>query len=270
LLAAGVFLVVVVFGGSSSAPTVMAVNLVAMFLALAVTTKALSRSLPPALYSARSEYKTGMWGRVALPLMLATGMSIVLSQISIILVGVFVDTTEAGIYAVTNRVATAAVYGFTAIIYVASPFISELYSQGRRRELQRIITLATCGSLAFALLFFLGMVVFGKPVLGLFGPGFSEGYVALVVLSVGQLINALTGPVKNSMIMIGYQDKAVQMMGAGALLNVVLNVILIPLLGMQGAAIATVVATTTLNLAMAYWVQQRLGLKLLSLTPRDS
>ena len=68
------------------------------------------------------------------------------------------------------------------------------------------------------------------------------------------LVNALCGSVGLLLIMTGYERKAAAIMGTAALLNIIMNVVLIPLYGTVGAAISTAVSMVAWNLAMLYQV----------------
>lgn len=258
VLAVGV-LAVVALTGSVDAPAATGVNLAAMAGALVLTGYLLSRNLPPEALAARPRYETRGWLRVALPLMLVSGVGIFLSQIGTIVTGALLGTTEAGIYAAASRVALVVVFGLQAVNFVAAPTISELYAQSRVAELRRVLSLTSLCSLALAVPVVAVLVAFGEQILGLFGPRFTEGYVALVILAAGLSVNALTGSVQGVLMMTGEQGMAARIVGANAVLNVALSTFLIPLLGIAGAAVATLAAGIPANLAFWYYARRRLG-----------
>ena len=60
--------------------------------------------------------------------------------------------------------------------------------------------------------------------------------------------------------MTGHQNLTARILALGAVLNVLLNLVLVPRLGLEGGAVATTVALAAWN-AMAVWaVWSRLGL----------
>jgi O-antigen/teichoic acid export membrane protein len=144
--------------------------------------------------------------------------------------------------------------GLSAINVIAAPMISELYWHDRHAELRRLVRLAALGVVATAFPAVILLVVFGRPILRLFGPAFVTGYAALVILCCGQLINALAGSVGFLMTMTGHQKQAAVIVAVTATLNVALNLLLIPPYGMAGAAAATAVTTAAWNLAMLAYV----------------
>lgn len=259
-LLAVLVLAFVAAGGPISAPVATALNLIAFTAALVFTNDLLRRKLPLEARVGRVEYDTGKWLRVALPLMLITGMGIFVSQVGTILTGLLLDTTQAGIYSVASRVALVVVYGYWAVDLVAAPMISELHTGGRKAELRRVLYLTSLGGIAFALPIVAGVILLGRPVLDLFGPGFAEGYLTMVILTVGHSINALTGSVQTALMMTGNQGMSAQIVGASAVLLVVFGFLLIPVLGIEGAAVASLIVSVPGNIAFWYYARRRLGL----------
>jgi O-antigen/teichoic acid export membrane protein len=136
--------------------------------------------------------------------------------------------------------------------------ISELYAKGRTDEFQRFLTLAAWGIFLVTLPIAIGLIVMGTWLLGLFGHEFVAGYPALVTLVIGQAANALIGPVGFLALMTGNQREATWIFGTGAMLNVILNLILIPTFGLIGAAAATAIANGVWKLSMMVFVWKRL------------
>jgi O-antigen/teichoic acid export membrane protein len=256
-----VLVAVVVAWQPLGAPAAVAVNVVATACALLLTDRLLRRALPAPAYAVRAEYLTRTWGKVGWSLLLVSGLVLILHQTDIFLVGAFMGTTKAGIYYTASRVATLAVFGMIAISAIAAPMFSEFYSQNRTAELQRVVTLAARGILAFSVPVSLGLVVWGEPVLALFGPDFTQAYWALVILTIGQLYNAATGVAGFLMSMTGHQRMVARVYGVSAVLNVVLNACLIPIWGIEGSAIATTTTTIVWNTILVVYVWKRLGLR---------
>ena len=61
--------------------------------------------------------------------------------------------------------------------------------------------------------------------------------------------------------MTGLQNKAALGVGLSAVLNIVLNAIMIPLWGLEGAAIATAISTVSLAIVMSVWVYKKLSIR---------
>jgi O-antigen/teichoic acid export membrane protein len=139
-----------------------------------------------------------------------------------------------------------------------APLISELHATRRIANLQGIMTRSARGIFAFTALVSLGLAVLGEPLLRLFGPEFDLAYEPLLILLIGQTVNAGTGPVGYLMTMTGHQKPAAWRVGVATALTLTLDLLLIPKLGLDGAAIANALGTSLLNLAMLVYVTRRL------------
>ena len=95
---------------------------------------------------------------------------------------------------------------------------------------------ATVGGLQHRGEYGVALVVLGDAILGLFGPGFAGGFAPMVILIGGHCVAVAAGSVGFLLVMTGHQREAAAAMGAVVVLNVVLNALLIPRFGAQGAA----------------------------------
>ena len=88
------------------------------------------------------------------------------------------------------------------------------------------------------------MVLLSDQLLSLFGAEFEGGETALVILVAGQLIFAATGIAGTVLVMTGHESLLARGAVVTAIANVLLNAILIPSLGLDGAALSSTVAVT--------------------------
>jgi len=254
LLAAGLLTLFALSSTRPAAATALAINVAATLIALILAAVALRRCLPAEVYGQPARYRSREWVRVALPLSLITGFAQVLAEIDIVMVGAFLDPTEAGIYAPASRIAGLLSFGLIAVGTIAAPLIGELHAQGRQKELQRVLTLGSRAALAFALPASVALAVSGRFLLGLFGPGFVQAYPSLLILAISQLVNTAMGSVVFLMVMTGDQNRAAKTLGAGAVLDVALNALLVPIFGISGGAIAAAVANISCRVMMVRFV----------------
>jgi O-antigen/teichoic acid export membrane protein len=105
------------------------------------------------------------------------------------------------------------------------------------------------------------IIIFHKWILGIFGNEFIVGSLFLIVLCIGQLINSMSGSVGVILQMTGYQKVFQNIVLMALVLNVILNVILIPLYGGLGAAIATVVSISSWNITGAFYLKLKMNIK---------
>jgi len=247
--------------GHLEAEGAMAAYGAATLVALVIAFGWLLRSLPAQVRCSSPSYATRKWIRVSLPLLLISGLYLVMNRADTLMVGSLVSTTDAGVYATASRVATLALFGLTASNAIAAPMIAQHYHGGRMDDLRHLLRRASRLSFGFFSVAGCILAAAGPFVLGLFGPSFREGYVVLLILLGAQAANAFVGPVGFVMTMTGKQDTAAGILALGALTNVGLNFMLIPMWGKEGAAIATATSILLWNIAMAVYVSRTLGVR---------
>jgi len=218
------------------------------------------RSMAPDIFAARPAFSNRSWLATGASLLLIGGMQLILNRLDVIMLGAIVNANAAGIYTVVARFAELAAFALATTNVVIGPRISELYAlddyAGMQRMLRGSSSFVAVATLALALIFFLS----GGRALSMFGDGFRVGESALWVLIVGQLLNGLCGPVGYLLVMTGNERVVAATQAVAAVLNVILNTLLIPRLGMLGAAIATASTMIVWNVALLMSVARRLNL----------
>jgi len=244
-----------------SAPVVMAVFVVSCAVVLIVGIVWLRRYiLPQKVKTAVGQYQTWEWLRFAIPMLMIAGTYVIMNNTDVIMIGMMKDTPQAGIYSAATRLAALVSVSLVFVNMALTPYISEYFYNERRGELQHFISLSARIAALFAVPIFLVLMIYGKQVLGLFGSEFQGGYYSLLILISGQLVNVLSGSVGYIMIMTGRQKQAAYVLAAGAVLNIILNLILIPPFGIEGAAVATAVALIVWNVVLVVYIRSRINL----------
>jgi O-antigen/teichoic acid export membrane protein len=237
-----------------SATNAITANALAAFIALAVIAYLWSQKKPYARSpSIKAQDLTTGW-RPALPFALLAGVSVIYGNIDVIMLGAYVPDSEIGIYRIAGRVATLISFAIIAVRSAFNPRISSLYAQNDFATLQNIASKAALATTVVALPCFLVFVFAGYWVLILFGDEFTSGTNILTVLSIGQLIGTICASGISILMMTSHANKAAQSLIFGAILNVVLNYLLIPSYGAIGAAYATTTALTAVNIVNTYFV----------------
>lgn len=226
------------------------------------------RSLPNEVKQVKPEYVGKQWFTAALPFMFLGTIELINARIDLIMLGAIEDVTAVGIYAVVAGITQLTAFVHHAALGVIAPTIASLYCNGELRKIERLIQTSVLGVFLGSLL--IGSVVIGcsKYLLLVFGSEFVLGAAAMNILIGGQIFNALTGPVGLVLNMSGHQNLTAIATGVSALLNVILNAILIPQWGIVGAATATTCSIITINIIKVFMMQKTLGISLYCL-PKD-
>jgi O-antigen/teichoic acid export membrane protein len=235
-------------------------NMMAMGVTFAVGTKILYKTIPAAASRVRPMYQRGIWIRSALPMMFISGMHVINGQTDTLILGAIKGSEAVAIYNVADRGAQLVTFALAAVNATLSPLIASLHARGDLQRLQRVITDSTRMVSLISGCVVVIVIALGDRFLALFGPDFTRGYLALSILNVGQLINVAMGPVALLLIMARHEHDAAVGIGVSAVLNILLNTILIPEWGVEGAATATTISIVTWNLWLGIRVYKRLGI----------
>lgn len=238
----------------------MAGHVFAMIVLTIIAWRIVRQTLPDQYHSAHPVVRMSEWLRVSFPLSFVSGMRIVLTSTDIILVGILLGTTEAGIYTVASRITQLMVFGNSASNAVMAPLISQLYEQRNFSQLQKTVLAACWFSTASAIV--IGIITIGGSsfLLGFYGERFVEGTLVLVILGSAQILNSTIGPVGHLLNMTAYQDVNSKILATVVILNPILSYPAILYWGISGAAMATALVTILNNIWAWYAVFQRMNI----------
>ena len=221
------------------------------------------RTVPPAGSSASDSMKYRNLLGTAMPMYGSAVADVVMTFSDVLILGMFATATDVGIYTAAARTALLTRFLLLANSAVAAPRFAALHAAkdtaGVARLALRSTLLTTVSSVPLLLMF----VLFPGPILSLFGPQFEAGAQVLIILSIGQFVNAATGPVGYLLNMSGFHRIEGRIAVVGAVLTVGLCFALIPLWGIVGAAAANAIATAGCNLLRVYFAKSRLGILML-------
>lgn len=248
-------------GGGPSAVAMVQVTLVVLAVLVAAQLAGIARVLPPQARRAKARFHTRSWLRLALPMMLTSTFLLLVNQTDVLMIGLFLDSAGVGLYNAATKTATLVSLALVAVTSIGAPLFAAAHATGDRAELQRTAALAAHLGFWPALAVALVLLALGEPILRLFGASFVAVRLPLAVLVVGQLVNAAAGPVGYLLAMTGHQDDNARVFAVSALLNLVLNALLIPTFGLPGAAAATAVTTAVWNLWLHALAVRRLGVR---------
>jgi O-antigen/teichoic acid export membrane protein len=178
----------------------------------------------------------------------------------IILVGLFVAPAAAGIYFNAFRTAGLLTLFMFAITLVVAPMVARHYHAGEMQKAQAITALCAWAGFVFSLAVFAGFLLFGEHLLALFGPGQEEGKILLILLSIGLLFDAATGPSRIVLMMTGHERDYVRIFGSIIVAGILLQLAVIPVWGLVGAAAVNMAARIAAQLAIAIFAHRRIGL----------
>lgn len=188
-------------------------------------------------------------------------LAFTVQRIDLLVLGAFSSEVQLGIYSIAVQLALIA--GMPLAIYngIAAPRIARAFQEG---QMQTIAALIGSASIIMGAMAILGTVLFwllGKSALGfVFGAAFTDAFLPCVILLIGQSVNLSCGPAGLALNMTGHERRTVKGMALGAGLSLVGCFVLVPPLGMVGAAIATASAIIAWNLYLSVQLYRALGI----------
>lgn len=204
------------------------------------------------------KYQRQVWIKT-IPAFLTLGLLVILnSKIAILVLGAWQETKMAGIYAITDQISILISFSLLAINGTLAPAISRFYAAGDLNSLQNIVTRCAKATLLTMVPAALGVMILAPWILSIFGPEFTDGTASLRILCIGQIVNASTGSVGLILNMTGHEKRNVISLALGTSINLLLTLLLVPNLGIMGAAIASASSMTAWNLCSAWQILRKL------------
>ncbi|MEQ9194664.1 MAG: oligosaccharide flippase family protein [Rhodospirillales bacterium] len=209
------------------------------------------------------------WLNVSLPYIAVTGLTILLTQMDILMIGHMLGTEAAGLYAPAAKVALLAIFPVVAIRQRFGPMAARMFAEKAVDALQNRMNTATLLSI-IACLGVLAFILPGRDfILGLFGPEYLPGESAVLILATGYLIYSIMGAAEMFFLVGPFERLNALVVSVTLILNLMLNFLLIPPFGIEGAAMATITAIVFRSMIAAIMVHRRTGLLPWTRVPRE-
>lgn len=194
------------------------------------------------------------------PLAMGSFVWLVLLWTDILVLGYFGTETDVGIYRASSQTSLLLTMIIVSLNTIFTPTIADLLNRRQTNELHGLFRASTRWSLAATVPMFLMLCVCSGDLLRIFGSGFDRGAGSLVVLAAGQLVTAGTGSCGQILAMAGRQYLKLYGDLAMAVMNVALNLALVPKFGIMGAAAATAVSVGFVHVLRLVQVYRVIGI----------
>ncbi len=184
----------------------------------------------------------------SLPLVAVAMLQLIIVWIDTLMLGSMRTSVEVGLYNAAHPLTRFVSIFLVAIIQIYMPIASGLYGQGNLPQMRQNYSILTKWISFFSIPVSLILILFPETILTfLFGKSYVDAADALRILTLGFTISNLAGPNLSTLIAMGKVKFVMWISLAIAILNIVLNFVLIPHLGIEGAAIASAISLSTLN-----------------------
>mgnify|MGYP001121887871 CR=1 FL=1 len=169
-----------------------------------------------------------------------------------ILIGYFLSNADVGIYRIAYQLTGVALFVATALTTALYPRMSRWHSEGDISSISSALTRAFSFSLIIAIPVVIGGIILGDKLLYyLYGADFEAGTSALMILLLVQIATIFVTIQITCLNSIDQPKSSFIATVLSASSNIVLNIILIPLIGIAGAALATLISVS-MNAVLSY------------------
>ena len=203
-------------------------------------------------YHLKSLFSFSFW------IFLSSSGLLVFGYMDTILIGYFLDNTDVAVYRIAFQLTTAATFTTLAIRTVLYPNISNWSAHNQYSRIEYSLTKGFTYSLLLALPVFVGGLLLGDRLLYFFyGASFVQGTQALYILLAAQVANVFMFLQTMCLNAMNRPKDSFKITAVASIANILMNLILIPDLGITGASIATLLSIT-LNAVLAYYILRKI------------
>lgn len=186
---------------------------------------------------------------------------LVFGHIDIWILGVFCSSTEVALYGMASRLAVLLSQPQAITRSVLLPRLAAMHAQSRKRELERLVRGAGTLSGTLALIGGIGLMFGGNWLLVIiFGEIYSDGFMVLIILVLGQIVSACAGLAATTLIMTGHQRIVMITSAICSLLTASFSIWLVSLYGPLGVAGAIALGMAIQNVLMSIIAKRLLGI----------
>ena len=226
-------------GLNASATLAISVAVLTIWLTLILSLIVTGPKIPENEIKGAREYKLSSWVWAALPMMMISSFELLLFNLDVLMISHFLKPDQTGIYFAATKIMAFVAFINFAIGSAFNRRYAETHADNDHEALTSIVHRSACLTFFPSIIMIVFITVFNKEILSLFGDGFTNAEVVIAPLAIGLIFRALVGPGERILMMTGQQVSCALIYLSTVVLDIALNIYLIPLYGIEGAAIAT-------------------------------
>ncbi len=175
------------------------------------------------------------------------------------IVAALAGPAAAAVYTAASRFVAAGLQGIKGVQQMVGPQIARLVGAGSYSGAGLALRTATTWNVVISWPLYVVCAVLPGLVLLLFGTGYESGTPVVVILALGMLVGTAAGPVDIALLMLGRSVQSLRNNLAALVTNLVLNLALVPVLGISGAAMAWSASIVVSNALPTWQIRPVLG-----------
>lgn len=200
-----------------------------------------------------------------LPLMVSGTSWLMMNHVDNAILGYFLSPNDVGIYDAAYSFATVLMVITSTADFLFLPIFSRLDAEGKRWEMGRFYETVAKWMTFLALPLFSLLVLYPRVIMAwVYGPEYASGATSLAIVALGMFVMLVVGHAHSGILALGESRLVLRGNVFALLVNLSLNVLLIPMLGIDGAAVATLASYVTVSLFFGYHLFAKTGINSLS------
>jgi O-antigen/teichoic acid export membrane protein len=249
-------------GFAMAAPTAATAAIISTWAAGIIQTLLIERRMKPIVPPGPRSYEFATWFKTSMPLLVIGASELVFQSADVLVVSHNMTPTDVGIYFAAAKTMSLIMFVHYAVGSAVANRFSALGARGDKEALRAFVRDAVHWTFWPSLAAAVTLLALGLPLLWLFGPKFEQGYPVMLILVVGFLFRSSMGPAEFLLNMLGEQTLCAAVLATTAVLNIALNLALVPAFGLIGAATATSMSLVTAALLNYLVVSRRLDIEI--------
>jgi O-antigen/teichoic acid export membrane protein len=219
----------------------------------------LNRRLKHKVPAGPKSYEPKIWLATSLPIFMAESFNVLLTYVDILTLEHFRSPDEVAVYYAAARLLAIVAFVYYAVAGATTHRFTQYYVAGDKQRLKSFFAETIRWTFWPSLAICVAILGLGLPLLSLFGAKFEHGYPVMFILAAGMLARAAVGPAERLLNMLGLRKQCAAIYAGAFAVNLILCVILIPHLGIEGAALATSAALILESILLFGAVRRRLA-----------
>ena len=219
----------------------------------------LNRRLKHKVPAGPKSYEPKIWLATSLPIFMAESFNVLLTYVDILTLEHFRSPDEVAVYYAAARLLAIVAFVYYAVAGATTHRFTQYYVAGEKQRLKSFFAETIRWTFWPSLAICVAILGLGLPLLSLFGAKFEHGYPVMFILAAGMLARAAVGPAERLLNMLGLRKQCAAIYAGAFAVNLILCVILIPHLGIEGAALATSAALILESILLFGAVRRRLA-----------
>ncbi len=185
---------------------------------------------------------------------------VLFSLVDVVVLRILSTADQLAHYSVALQINTLVVFGLMALNQNIFSRLAQDIKQLDRKALQAKLNHYAKITAMLSSVFFIAIIILGYPILLFYGPAYTDAYLALVVLAIGSLFNALSGSTGMILTMSGQERYTAKVFWFALAVNLIMCLCLVKPFGAVGVAISVALSTFLWNGIMLVKIHRTMGL----------